>query len=338
MNPTLNHAAAGGERRPARAARCRAFTMIEIALSLAVIAFALVAIIGVLPAGMTVERDNQEGTLINFDANFLMSALRSGSVGQDELTNFIVNITNTSTRYYYGDAAGDEKPYWQQLETTVNGYTTSNYSVGNNVYSTSFLTNGSNIIGLLSTPKYVMAYVPTNSSSSGAFYYSNVITADFRAISGSAVEQATNQDTRDFAFKYRVTIETIPSASYQFYFVTPDGNNVNFTAPDENGTILLPFAAVKQGPQPDQVKPMNVGSAGPTNLASGWLVPAQLQNNLANIRMRFRWPVTPKGTLGGGRQTFRSMAGGSIENVVSAASPIQGLFYVTPQNYTPAPQ
>src|SRR5436190_18277631 len=39
------------------------FTMIEIALCIAIIGFALVAIIGILPAGMQVQKDNREDTV-----------------------------------------------------------------------------------------------------------------------------------------------------------------------------------------------------------------------------------------------------------------------------------
>src|SRR5882672_6553839 len=79
-----------------------AFTMVEIALSLAVIGFALVAIIGVLPAGMSVQRDNREETLINFDAAFLIDSIRSGAsntigLGQNDLTNYVLAVTNIST-------------------------------------------------------------------------------------------------------------------------------------------------------------------------------------------------------------------------------------------------
>ena len=37
-----------------------AFTMVEIALSLAVIGFALVAVIGILPIGMNVQKENRQ--------------------------------------------------------------------------------------------------------------------------------------------------------------------------------------------------------------------------------------------------------------------------------------
>ena len=56
----------------------RAFTMIEIAISLAVIGFALVAIIGVLPTGMQVGRENREDTIIAYDAKVWLDAVRNG--------------------------------------------------------------------------------------------------------------------------------------------------------------------------------------------------------------------------------------------------------------------
>ena len=67
--------------------------MIEIALSLGIIAFALVAIIGVLPSGMKVQRENREETIINQDGAYLLEAIRSGSRGVDDLTNYVESIT-----------------------------------------------------------------------------------------------------------------------------------------------------------------------------------------------------------------------------------------------------
>ena len=61
-------------------ARRRAFTMAEIAICLGIIVFALVAILGVLPIGLNVQRANREDTVANQDGTFLMNALRS-SVG-----------------------------------------------------------------------------------------------------------------------------------------------------------------------------------------------------------------------------------------------------------------
>ncbi|MEI8288906.1 MAG: type II secretion system protein [Verrucomicrobiota bacterium] len=76
-----------------------AFTMIEIAICLAIIGFALVAIIGVLPIGMNAQRDNREETLITQDANFLINAIRTGARGVDDLTNYVFSIFNSSGGY-----------------------------------------------------------------------------------------------------------------------------------------------------------------------------------------------------------------------------------------------
>ena len=79
--------------------RAAAFTMIEIAISLAIIGFALVAILGVLPLGMSVQRENREETIINQDASMLMEAIRSGTLGMDDLTNYVLSATVAWTDY-----------------------------------------------------------------------------------------------------------------------------------------------------------------------------------------------------------------------------------------------
>ena len=63
------------------------FTMVEIAICLAIIGIALVAIIGVLPIGMRAQRDNREKTIINQDSTVFMNAIRNGARSADDLTN-----------------------------------------------------------------------------------------------------------------------------------------------------------------------------------------------------------------------------------------------------------
>lgn len=65
-----------------------AFTMIEIAIALGVIAVALVAIIGVLPAGMNVQKDNRQDTIINQDGAYLLEAIRTSAQNIPDLVNF----------------------------------------------------------------------------------------------------------------------------------------------------------------------------------------------------------------------------------------------------------
>ena len=60
-----------------------AFTMVEVALSLAIVAFAMVAIIGVMPTGINVQKENREDTIISQDAAFILEALRGGEASSN---------------------------------------------------------------------------------------------------------------------------------------------------------------------------------------------------------------------------------------------------------------
>lgn len=62
-----------------------AFTMVEIALCIGIIGFALVAIIGVLPTGLRVQKDNRDDTVLGQDATVFMEAIRGGAQGPNLL-------------------------------------------------------------------------------------------------------------------------------------------------------------------------------------------------------------------------------------------------------------
>lgn len=73
------------------------FTMVEIAIALGVIAFALVAIIGILPAGLQVQKDNREETIINQDARVLLEAIKSGCRDvTSDLGAFVTDVDQTN--------------------------------------------------------------------------------------------------------------------------------------------------------------------------------------------------------------------------------------------------
>jgi hypothetical protein len=170
--------------------------MIEIAISLAVIGFALVAIIGILPAGMNVQKENRQETIINQDMSVLMNAIRNGEQGLNDLTNYVRAITNYQTAY---DLNGVPQGKTQTL-----GYTFSNGFGG------FALTNGYRIVGMLTTPKFT----PTGLR----VINSNYIVAFMRAMSGPALDKfpQVNQDVLDLAFNYRVATEVVPYASCDF--------------------------------------------------------------------------------------------------------------------------
>jgi type II secretory pathway pseudopilin PulG len=171
------------------------FTMIEIAIAIGVIGFALVAIIGILPAGMNVQKDNREDTLIGQDAPYIMDAIRNGCVlktnyppaneGLNFLTNYVESIT-------------------------FSNFVNSNF-VSSMGYS-NFL-SGSNIIGLLSTPQPLIA-------NTANYLYT---TAIIRALSGPAVQQ--NGSNLATAFRYQMTVQILP-----FINIPPD--TTNWTNPD----------------------------------------------------------------------------------------------------------
>ena len=81
--------------------------MIEIAIAIGVIGFALVAIIGILPVGLNVQRDTHEDVIIGQDGPFFLEAIRNGgstlgpgtSTSLDFLTNYVESITVGATPY-----------------------------------------------------------------------------------------------------------------------------------------------------------------------------------------------------------------------------------------------
>lgn len=179
--------------------QARAFTLIEIAICLAIIGFALVAIIGVLPLGMNAQRANREETVINQDATVLINAIRNGAQGLDYLTNYLYAITNTVT--YYNGAGVPGKP-------VSYGY---NFNSADNNFR---LTSGYRIIGLLSTPEYSqfeLGGLPV-SETFNTSYYSNHVVAYLRSISGLAAEKPPqdNQIMREDTFSYRLYCVNAP--------------------------------------------------------------------------------------------------------------------------------
>jgi len=185
-----------------------AFTMIEIAISLAVIGFALVAIIGILPQGMTVQKENRQETIINQDFNMFMEAIRNGGRGFDDLTNYVYAITNYWT--IYSDSA--PPAFHVDSHTYYDAFSDANRTGCE-------ITNGLRIVGLLSTPRYIDT-TPLNSKA--VFFRSNYIVAYVRSMSGQAGEKfpQTNTVMQDLAFGYRLMPEIAPYTYYE-----PDWTN-----------------------------------------------------------------------------------------------------------------
>jgi type II secretory pathway pseudopilin PulG len=271
--------------------------MIEIALSLAVIGFALVAIIGVLPTGMEVQKQNRQETIINQDATVWLDAIRNGQRGLDDLTNYVQTIMNYRTTYAYNPKGVSQSAF--------KAFT---YTFTNAPAPEVVLTNGLNIVGLLSTPKYVPVWV--NGKNIG--FYSNYVVAYVRSLSGPASEKfpQTSADVRDLGLSYRMISEVIPSASYERDWT-------NFTAYQ--------------------------GSANTNDWiwrSNYWVMAKDFQADLNDLRLTFRWPYFyQNNTTGNGRQVFRTMAGGSFQtnNIGNPHRPETTLYFLQAGSYVTAP-
>lgn len=162
------------------------FTMIEIAIAIAVVAFALVAIMGVMPTGLRVQQENREDTIVNQDGNVWLQAIRSGALGMNYLTNHIELIEVRNQRLN---------------QTSTNLYTVAVYDHGK---VTGELREGREIVGLLSTPRYQL--------DNRDRWTTNFVRAYVRAISGAASEKLSghNEGHTEFGFLYRMTVEVVP--------------------------------------------------------------------------------------------------------------------------------
>jgi hypothetical protein len=162
--------------------------MMEIAICLAIIGFALVAIIGVLPIGLNTQRDNREETVINQDATVLLEAIRGGARGADYLTNYIYAVTNYQVLFGAGAP--------QTLTYGLNP---------------SLINTGAKIIGVLSTPEFMNTNrQPVSDLFNGG--YSNHVVAYVRSLSGLAVEKPPQDNTimREDTFTYRLLAVNAP--------------------------------------------------------------------------------------------------------------------------------
>jgi len=277
----------------------RAFTIIEIALCLGIIGFALVAIIAALPRGLDVQKRNREETIIGHDADIWMSAIRSGSRGYDDLTNYVLCITNFWTRY---------NPNYSIAGSGYDSYTPTNSSVSSSGVTLFYLNNGARIVGLLSTPKFVPEFIGTPTEQ----FQSNYLVAYVRSMSGAAVDKVpqTNSTILGDAFIYRMIVENFPYA------------------PVDTNAFCIDCAAAlaTNGMSAVQIKDWWVNR---TNL---WDTQWQLLANAHDFRLKFRWPVLPGGRILNYDATFRAMADGQMLRTNDNAAN-QPLFFVQASSY-----
>jgi type II secretory pathway pseudopilin PulG len=170
--------------------------------------------------------------------------------------------------------------YWTNTfshASGANGYTYTSSYIYNSTTPFFPITSGFRIVGLLSTPEFTdLSFNPTNNLFSRG--YSNHIVAYVRSISGPAVEKPPQDNP----------------------IIRGDQNN---PAGDTFGYRILCVNA-----------PVATDMTAVTN-QFGVVTNAyfkQLTANLHELRLTFLWPQQPNGSVGPGRQTFRTMVAGQI--------------------------
>ncbi|MGA3181482.1 MAG: hypothetical protein ABSF38_14170 [Verrucomicrobiota bacterium] len=227
---------------PTRPAGQPAFTMVEIAIALGVIGFALVAIIGVLPFGLNVQKESHQDTVVGQDGPFFLAAIRSGGLA--------TNYGNTNLDFLTN--------YIEQIAISTDEWNSSN-----NVP----IPNGKAILGALSTPEFY--YPPGFPPGTVTATQTNLVWARVRALSGNALEQ--NGANSLVAFRYCMQVEVVPFVgSLEATFNTNLPNDLyeihlKFCWPAPAATSLAPIIGprAKFGP----------GRAHFRSMVSGQLVP-----------------------------------------------------------------
>ena len=305
--------------------RVTGFTMVEIAICLAIIGFALIAIIGVLPIGMNTQRDNREETVINQDATIFIEAIRNGARGLDDLTNYVYAITNFWTEY---DNKGAVLAGGGSIN---NGYNNDNFAIAPSYYTSSGspINSGANIVGLLNTPEYTDANgAPIPALLFGG--YSNHIVAYVRSISGPAVEKPPqdNQIIRADAFGYHILCVNAPMAvDTNLFYLHPLWQPQVYGA----GQPVFYNWVYWQATAPTLATDIPGQSF---KWAKTRIYGLELISNLHELRLTFLWPHLPNGGVGPGRQTFRMMVAGQlVTNIVAG----QILYFYQSQSFNSAP-
>lgn len=175
-----------------------AFTMVEIALCIAIVAIAMVAIMGVMPTGLNVQKQNREDTIIDQEAQILLDAIRGGSMRYHELTNYLdyIVVTHQPTNGAASIAAFRGRFFDWPANSPLSGL--DQVPAGRQLLP-------EDIVGLLSLPKLDVRQDR---------FGTNQVIAQMRAFTGPLDEKVRpvatgtpRTDRLDFAFRYQVTAE-----------------------------------------------------------------------------------------------------------------------------------
>jgi hypothetical protein len=123
-------------------------------------------------------------------------------------------------------------------------------------------------------------------------------------MSGNASEKfpQTNVSAQELGLSYRLVTEIAPHADY-------DRNWTNYTQVGLSTNEII-------------------------MRSNYWMYAKNLQTNLHDVRLIFRWPLLPNGDAAGGRQAYRTMIGGHLLATNDIGIP---LYFFESRNYVKAP-
>lgn len=289
-----------------RSVRAAAFTMVELALCIAIVAFAMVAILGVLPLGLSVQKQNREETIVDQEAPMWVDLIRRGGIGWDEVTNYVDYVLVEHTAVNSGGGI------------RVFGFRGPFYSPEFSLPPpNAILQTPGDIVSLLSIPRF---------EADQGVIYSNRVTAVCRSFSGTFNSQIRPDRTPTFrpderqledAFRYQLQVELTPASP--------------LPALGLEAATALNSPEVRSGGFLSALR-LN------TNLVEALRDPFQLQNasqdlfaaTLYDLRLTFRWPVFRVGdevAVGPGQRVIRTQVFGKPRFAILNPNNINAVYW-----------
>jgi len=263
-----------------------AFTMAELALCIAVVAIAMVAIIGVLPLGLNVQKQNREDTIINQDAQILLDALKTAAVSGAPLTNEFRSALVLADRLYQFSNRADSLTNFVDYVAVENRWGRSFWRGPWYTQEIGGLSGDPDRPPLLDGHLFLNALLMPRVDFLNGRFVTNVVFAQMRPISGPLAEQPESLRRRtkeDAARRYETLFR---------YIVSAELSQANPLSPD-----------LQNGPEFERLR--------------------NLTNGLYELRLTFQWPVTAQVTdvhvagkqpsVGPNRRTFRTTLAGRID-------------------------
>lgn len=282
------------------------FTMVELALCIAIVAFSMVAILGVLPLGLNVQKQNKEETIIEQEGPVWIEMIRRGGIGWDDVTNYVDLVVVEKT------------PLEAASKTDQYGFRGPFYSMDNPVPNPGILLRStSEVMSLLSIPMF---------EADRGTVFSNKITAIVRSFSGSLNTQIRPDSNPGFkpddrqledAFRYQLQVELTPATQLPV-------QSVDSLDSFRSGVFLGGY--------------LNAIRMDPSLSASALRNPEELKNasldrlaaTVYDIKLIFRWPVFKVGndiSVGANKKVFRGQILGKPRFAINNPSNTNAVYW-----------